>query len=90
MREVSSTELARQLSQVLDLVESKGEEIVIVRNKQRIARILPGPVRMTALEALSDLYRTLPEQAAKGWVKESRHSSLGKQNLNLLKNPWDI
>ncbi|MBI2337330.1 MAG: type II toxin-antitoxin system Phd/YefM family antitoxin [Deltaproteobacteria bacterium] len=85
MREITSTKLGRQLRQVLDWVESKGEEVVVTRNKQRIACIIPGPARMTALEALSDLYRTLPEKAAPGWLEKRP-----KQNLNSLHNPWDI
>jgi hypothetical protein len=29
---------------------------------------------MTALEAMADLYRTLPEDAAEGWLEESRQT----------------
>ncbi len=41
-------------------------------NKHRIARIIPGSAHLTAIEAMGDLYRTLPEDAAKGWLDDSR------------------
>ena len=85
MKEISSTDLARRLKQVLDEVIYRDEEFVIVRNKQRIARLLPGVEQKTALEAMSDLYRTLPEDAATTWLKESRMP----EKLDPLKNPWD-
>ena len=34
--------------------------MLVVRNNHPIARILPGVAQMTALEAMSDPYRTLP------------------------------
>jgi hypothetical protein len=49
-----------------------GEEILIVRNKRHIARLVPGAVYLTALEAMTDLYNTLPEDAAAGWFEDSR------------------
>jgi hypothetical protein len=37
-----------------------------------IAHIVPGAVYLTALEAMTDLYNTLPEDAAAGWFEDSR------------------
>jgi antitoxin (DNA-binding transcriptional repressor) of toxin-antitoxin stability system len=45
----------------LDRLAIEGEEIVIERNREQVARLLPGPGRQTALQAMADLYRTLPE-----------------------------
>ena len=69
MKTITATELARNLRQILDRLVADGEEIVVERNHQRVARILPGPGRQTALEAMADLYRTLPDDAAAGWVE---------------------
>lgn len=88
MIEITSTELARKLKKILDRVEHKGEEVIITRNNHRIARLLPGAGKMTALEAMSDLYATLSPGAAKGWLDESRAFSSQPQNLDQLKNPW--
>ena len=88
IRRVSATELARNLRQILDSVEFRGEQIVIVRNKRPIARILPGPAKMTALEAMADLYRTLPSDAAEGWIEDSRAAS-AQDRMSSLTDPWD-
>ena len=63
MLQITATELARKFKQMMNLVEFQGEELIIVRNNRQVAKIIPGPATMTALEAMSDLYRTLPEDA---------------------------
>ena len=88
MKTITATELARNLRQVLDRLAIEGEEIVVERNHQEVARILPGPARQTALEAMADLYRTLPEDAAAAWLKDSR-SALGGGRLDKgMRDPW--
>lgn len=72
MISLTVTEFSRKLRSMLDLVEYKGEEIVLIRNKHKIARITPGSPHLTALEAMSDLYRTLPEDAAESWAPDGR------------------
>jgi antitoxin (DNA-binding transcriptional repressor) of toxin-antitoxin stability system len=64
MKTITATELARNLRRVLDSVVSEGEEIVIERNHEQIARLVAGPGRQNALEAIADLYRTLPDEVA--------------------------
>jgi prevent-host-death family protein len=76
MKTITATELARNLKDVLDQVEFRGEELAIVRNNHEIARIVPGSARRSALEAMADLYRTLPSDAAENWVKDSRAHGL--------------
>ena len=84
MISLSITEFSRKLKTMLDLVEYKGEEIVLIRNKHKIARITPGSPHLTALEAMSDLYRTLPEDAASDWENDSRIDG----NIAEVKDPW--
>ena len=86
MRTITATELARNLRQMLDDVEHRGDEIAVVRNNRQIARIVPGAPRQTALEALGDLYRTLDDRAAATWVQDSRK---GARTLRRdLRDPW--
>jgi hypothetical protein len=73
---------------VLDQVEFEGEEIALIRNHHQVARILPEPMHQTALEAMSDLHRTLSEDAGKYWVEDSRKASAKRHRLNKLHNPW--
>jgi prevent-host-death family protein len=86
MRTITATELARNLRQMLDAVEHRGDEISVVRNNRQIARIIPGAQRQTALEALGDLYRTLDDHAAASWLRDSRKSS--RTLRRDLRDPW--
>lgn len=89
MKTITATELARNLSQVLDRLAVEREEIVIERNHRQVARLIPGPGRLTALEALADLYRTLPEDAGATWEADSRASGLKGERLPKgVRNPW--
>jgi len=72
VRTITATELARNLRRVLDRLAVEGEEIVIERNGEPVARLVPSPARQTALEAMADLYRTLPKEAAATWEADSR------------------
>jgi antitoxin (DNA-binding transcriptional repressor) of toxin-antitoxin stability system len=87
MKTITATELARNLRQVLDRLAVGGEEVIVERNHQMVARILPGIARQTALEAMSDLYRTLPEEAAAGWL-ESGRQAFGSQLDKDVRDPW--
>ncbi len=77
MRTVTATELARNLREVLDRLTLEGQEIIVERNHRQVARILPGRGHQTALEAMADLYRTLPAEAGTGWLADSRAESAG-------------
>ena len=66
------TEFARNMKEVLNQVEYKGEEVLLVRNKKKLARLVPENRGATALEVMADLYRTLPETAAESWLADSR------------------
>ena len=48
------------------------EEIILVRNKKIIVRIVPGSPHLTAIEALGDIYRILAPEAAEDWIEDSR------------------
>lgn len=89
MKTITATELARNLRQVLDRLMLQGEEIVIERNNQQVARLVPGPGKQTALEATADLYRTLPEDAAAGWEADSRRGRWKGARLDKgVRDPW--
>lgn len=86
MRTVTATELARNFRTMFDQVEFKHEELIVIRNNHEVARIIPGPATMTALEAMADLYRTLPEEAARDWLDDSRRTEKGLQDE--VRDPW--
>ena len=89
MKIITATELARNLRRVLDRLAVEGEEIVIERNHQQIARLIPGPGRQNALEAMADLYRILPEEAAKTWQADARRGRWKGSTLDKgVRDPW--
>lgn len=86
---LTATQLARNLRRVLDRLVIEGEEILIERNHEQIARLVPGPARQTAIEAMADLYRTLPEDAAATWEADSRKGRWKGSRLDSgMRDPW--
>jgi antitoxin (DNA-binding transcriptional repressor) of toxin-antitoxin stability system len=89
VKTITATELARNLRRVLDRLAIEGEEIVIERNREQVARLLPGPAQQTALQAMADLYRTLPEDAAATWEADSRRGRWKGSRLDKgVRDPW--
>lgn len=89
MKTLTVTEVARNFSAVLDGVERRQEEVVLVRNHRRIARLVPEPPAGNALDVLGDLYRTLDERTANelaAAVNRTRKRRRG--TLAELRNPW--
>lgn len=85
MSTMTATEFAKNIKKTLDRLEFGREEIVIVRNNHKIARIIPGSPHLNALEAMADLYQTLPDSAGRTWVEESRIPGSLKDELE---DPW--
>jgi prevent-host-death family protein len=55
MREMTATEVARNFSEVLDAVEA-GEEIVVLRGKKEVARLVPTKPHVPNGAAFIDWY----------------------------------
>jgi antitoxin (DNA-binding transcriptional repressor) of toxin-antitoxin stability system len=70
MKTLTATEVSRNFSRILDELEHGGEEIVIVRGRHPVAKMVPGALRLTALEALGDLYRTLDDAEGRAWLED--------------------
>jgi hypothetical protein len=65
MKILSVTEVARHFSVVVDILERDQEEIVLVRNRRQIARLIPEAQHADALSVFGNLYRTLDDETAK-------------------------
>lgn len=87
MKSLTATELARNLSRVLDNLEYGREEIVITRNKRSVARLVPGAPSMTAHEAMNDLYGLLLDEEGAAWLRDAR----GREAVlsEELRDPWE-
>ena len=89
MKTVTATDLARNLSRVLDQLAVEEEEIVIERKGKQIARLVPGSALKTAIEAMGDLYRTLPDHAAAQWEEDSKKGRWKGSRLDDgIRDPW--
>ncbi|HEX9639448.1 MAG TPA: type II toxin-antitoxin system Phd/YefM family antitoxin [Acidobacteriota bacterium] len=89
MKMLTVTEAARNFSSVLDALERDQEEVVLVRNRRTVARLVPEPAAQNALEVLGDLYRTLDDQTAEALARaihRAKHAKAG--TLSELRNPW--
>lgn len=85
MQKVTATDLSRNFRAMLNRVEFQHEELLIMRNNFPVARLVPGPATMTAAEAFTDLYRTLPQEAAESWLADSR---LEDNMTGEVRDPW--
>ena len=86
MNTLTATEAARNFSRVSDMLEHGSEEIVVVRNNHPVAKLVPAAPRLTAQEALGDLYRTLPDAEGACWLKNAR--KMGRSPRRKLREPW--
>jgi antitoxin (DNA-binding transcriptional repressor) of toxin-antitoxin stability system len=86
LRTLSATVVARNLSRLLDSLEHGGEEIVVIRNKHPIAKLVPGAPRMTAIEALGDVYATISDAEGDTWLADSREGD--RLLVAETRDPW--
>ena len=86
MKILTATEISRNFSRILDDLERGGEEIVIVRGKHPVARMVPGAPRLNALEALADLYHTIDDAEGSAWLKDMENAD--RQVKKEMRDPW--
>ncbi len=89
MKTRSVTDVARNFSAVLDDLERNQEEIVLVRNQRRVARLIPEAPYQDALSVFGDLYRTIDDETAGALtaaITSYRKSRRGR--VAELRDPW--
>ena len=93
MKHMTISETARKFHAVIEAIETNGEEFVVVRNTQPVARIVPEAAPQTAPEAMGDLYGILPDAAGAAWLtaiedhKQRQHEAT-QGTLAELRDPW--
>jgi len=71
-RRITATKLARSTREVLDGVATRGDVVIVERNRTPIARIAPPEPTMTAAQALAGLRPVLTPRQAADWLRDSR------------------
>lgn len=89
MKTLSATDVARNFSAVLDAVERDQEEIVLVRNRRHVARLVPEAPHQDALSVFGDLYRTLDDETAAALSAAIASGRKGRRGrVAELRDPW--
>lgn len=91
MKVLSYDALARNFPKRWADIECAGQEVVIRRNRRRVARIVPEPATLTALNVFGDLYGALGEAAGSALARNLAAIRNGKRRRNALgelRNPW--
>ena len=86
MTTMTVTHLARNLSRVMDRLEHGGEEVLVVRNRTPIARILPGAPEMRAGEAFADLEGVLAPEDGEAWLEDMARADA--EIREGVRDPW--
>jgi len=88
IKRITATELARNLSAVLDQVRETGEEFVVERGRQSVAHVTPSPGIMSAEQALADLHESCDPAAAESREDDARRGDAALSDE--LCDPWSI
>jgi antitoxin (DNA-binding transcriptional repressor) of toxin-antitoxin stability system len=91
MKVLSYDALAQNFPKTWATIESRGEEVVVTRNRRRVARIVPEPPPADALDVFGDLRGALGEEAGAVLAKkmaEVRNGKRRKGTLRELRTPW--
>lgn len=92
MKVLTYDRLVRDFPKAWATIETNGEEVVVTRERRRVARIVPEPRPADALEVFGDVYGGLGERAGAALadtLATARKRELRHQTLQELRNPWD-
>jgi antitoxin (DNA-binding transcriptional repressor) of toxin-antitoxin stability system len=86
MRIMTDEEFTRDVRGVLDRFAREGEEIMILRDSQPIARLVPGGRLMTAHEAFAGLAGVLTDEEGEAWLRDAE--GLDRLLDQEVRDPW--
>ena len=91
MKVLAYEALVRDFRKTWAFIEATGEEIVIKRDHRRVARIVPEPRALPALEIFGDVHSVLGEAGGAALTRKLASVMSGKRRhgtLRELRNPW--
>ncbi len=88
MRTMTITELGKNLASVMEAVENQHDEVVVMRERKPVARLVPEPDEQDAFEILNDLGGGLDEASAADLVEAiDQGKKSGRGTLTELRDP---
>lgn len=89
MKTLTVADAARDFRAVLDGVELTQKEVIFVRAKRKVARLVPEPPALNALEVFSDLTGSVDAATGDALAKAVGKARNGRRGtLGELRNPW--
>jgi antitoxin (DNA-binding transcriptional repressor) of toxin-antitoxin stability system len=87
MRIMTAEDFTRDVCGVLDRFERDKEEVVILRDNQPIARLVPGGRLMAAREAFAGLGGILTDEEGEAWLRDIK--GLDRLLDQGIRDPWE-
>ncbi len=87
MKVMTAEEFAKDVRSVLDRFERDGDEVVIVRHDQPIARLVPGTHVMPAHEAFAGLEGVLTPEEGEAWLRDIKE--MDRVVDQGIRDPWE-
>lgn len=89
MRTLTVANATRDFGAVLNGVELNQEEVILVRAKRKVARLVPEPPALNALEVFGDLAGSPDTATGDALGKAVNKAQNGRRGtLNELRDPW--
>jgi hypothetical protein len=91
MKVLAYEALVRDFRRTWAAIESTGEEVVVKRDRRRVARIVPEPRALAALDVFGDVHGALGEAGGAALTRRLASVRSGKRRrgtLRELRNPW--
>jgi hypothetical protein len=89
VKTITVDQAQRDFNAVIEHVERQQEEVALVRNRKRIARVVPESASQNAVEIFRDIAGVLSGEAGASLarsVQDVRQGDRGR--LRTIKNPW--
>ena len=83
--------LARDFPRAWARIEAQGEEVMVMRRRRRVARIVPELAPSSAMDVFGDLHGVLGERTGAVLARKlatARRKGCLRNTLEELRNPW--
>lgn len=87
MTVITIEDLKRNFASILDDLEKRREEVLVMRGDRPLFRITPEARGMTVEEAFKDIYGILTEEEGEAWLKDAEGADRPLDEE--MEDPWE-